>query len=265
MTQALSMARGYPMQNAVAAALHAFTGGLPGGFGQVWARPWMIYHIVDFPNDGLTIKEFFTDSRQKHYTNLDKPNALPANYGFGLTGIRVKFTPGFDRDGKRSTVSGTASDTHLSRSGASATDTIIDKIALWHESVRLLLETGLLTLTIAERPVFEVQGLTNFPEGGGVSSSGALSQALDGATGAVGVQGAVTQIGNGAPFVGNVFHLQDPYPIMPEQQFSVRIEWPTAVDFTDSSSGPLNGETAGNPAGRLKVEMLGKVFSPGSA
>ncbi len=255
---------GYPVQGPVAAKACELFGPFPGGFGQVLVRPYTYYHRRDIPNNGTTQQQFFNESKSLGVTNMQQPNALPANYVFGIATIRCSVLCGIDVGGSRSDVSSTAVETALSIGDATAGANGIGNVAKWHEILREYFGTGVLTLKAGEREILTVHGLNNFPEGGGIITHGVGAASLDGNASAVGTQTIVGNVSNGAPFVGNMFQFHTPFVLPGGQNFNVFIDWPNAVDFTAANIGPLEGETAGDPAGTVKVELMGTLITPGS-
>lgn len=256
---------GYPMQDAVAKRLCHYTGGIQGGYGQVRDVPTKYYHRQNFPNNGTRNMRFFNVARSRGICNLDTPSTIPANQAFALAAIRFDFLPGIDVNGARSTVSATPGLTALSfgSAGAVITDTLTKAQWQWQEKIRELMEQGIVTFTLNNRPVFEVAKLTSFPSGTGINLASTSDTGFTSAAGNS-VSHFAGQISNGAPLLANAFRFPEPFPMPGGCVFDVSVDWLALVDFTAATLGPLNGETAGNPAGTIACELEGILITPGS-
>lgn len=263
------------MSDNIAATLKRLSGGLPAGNAKVWLRPAKIYHRVNILADGsLTAVRFFNEARAKYVTNLDQPNQLPANFAMAVSAIRFDWLYGFDRLGYRLGVSGTtptaaqleASSLNWGESGATSADELAK---LWkiQELSREMLSQGLVTLSIGDRPVFEIFGLSSFPSGKGIVASNALSHAATFTAGSQTSNG-MTSINNGVPVWSNRFTFDSPYPIPAGQQFRIDVEYAQKIDWLNATIGPLNGvATTGAPngvlvAGVLSCELEGTLVCP---
>jgi hypothetical protein len=267
---------GYAMKPEVARVIEAVCGGLPAGQNQVWVRPYKIYHRVPVMAAGniLTL-DFFNARRQKGVSNLDTPNSLPANYGFALTSLRFDFLPGFDELGYRlgvrtaapTTAQYQASALNFGSAGAVITDALA-QMWKWQEKIRELMNQGVITLTIAEKPVFEIFGVTSFPAGKGLNVNAVHQTSMTNAASAASIQDSMNNITNGVPVISNRFDFGSPYPIMAGQQFGVKVELQQKLDWTETNLGPLNSiATTGSvaaelTAGTLTCEMEGLLASP---
>lgn len=267
---------GYAMKPEVANVIKAITGGLPAGQNQVWVRPYKLYHRVPVMAAGniLTLN-FFNANRAKGVTNLDIPNSLPANYGFAIASMRFDFLPGFDELGYRlgvrtaapTTAQYQASALNFGSAGAVITD-VCAQMWKWQEKVRELMNQGIVTLTIAEKPVFEVFGITSFPAGKGLNVNATFQSAMTAAAASNSIQDSLNNITNGVPVISNRFDFGSPYPLLAGQQFGVKIELQQKVDWTETNLGPLNSiATTGSvaaelTAGTLCCELEGLLASP---
>lgn len=267
---------GFAMKPAVANALKSLVGGLPAGESQVWVRPYKIYHRVPIMAAGaIQSLLFFNAPRARGVTNLDQANTLPANYAFAIAAMRFDFIYGFDELGYRlgvrtaapTTAQFQASAVNFGTAGAVITDVLAQQ---WkqQEKTRELMNQGVVTLTIAEKPVFEIFGLTSFPAGKGLNTNNVFSSAMTNAASAQSIQDAMTNVTNGVPVVSNRFDFGSPYPIAAGQQFSVKVELMRPLDWTETNLGPLNGvATTGSvaaelTAGTLTCELEGLLISP---
>lgn len=240
--------------------------GIPGD-GNVWSRPYELWHRRDVPKAGIASLVFFNEVRGDGITNLDQANTLPANYAFLAKGLRFHFLPGFDRSGRRL---GIAAPTTAERliSGLNtfgqSTSITVDHLAplwKWAEKIREFLGQGTVELKIGERPILNAYGLDNFPAGRGIVGNAMLSNSI---TNTVASSQAVglSSISNGAPIITNRHSFERPYPIFAGQQFAVETRWNQVVDWTEADIGPLSGVGNAVTAGVLLCEMEGELVSP---
>lgn len=264
---------GYSINANVASALSARTGGLPGGGAKVITRPYKYWHRLNVPKAGSETFRFFNEARANGVTNLEQANTLPSNYAFALHCIRLSFLPGFDREGKRlgiAPASITAAERRASAlnwgkyEAAVPTDTI-DRVPRWHEKMRELMEQAEVELHIGDRPIQNVYGLTNYPQGRGLVGGGALATGFAQAAPANAYQGdAISTVSNGVPIVANAWGFGVPFPLVGGQQFSLVVRYNRAVDFTEADLGPLEGVTNAVTAGVLMCELEGELITPGA-
>jgi hypothetical protein len=268
---------GYPLKPNVARATEAMIGGLPGGDSQVWLRKTKIWHRLNVLADGSQNQfTFFNEPRAIGVTNLDQANTIPANYTFLCIAPRFNFYPGIDRGGFRVGVSGgaptaaqlQASSMNFGTAAATITDNIA-QIWKWQEKIRELMNQGEVVMTVAEKPVFTIWGLTSFPAGKGLVVNSGVTNTMTAAAASNSIQDAMTNVTNGVPQVQNAFSMGNkPYPIVAGQQFAMTVRLLRGVDFTETNLGPLNGVATTNApngvlvAGTLECELEGFMLSP---
>lgn len=271
---------GYPIQDPVARWLQERTGGLPGQGLAVWERPAKYYDRLDVPGGGtgagstpVTELVFFRSTMQRGVSNLPTPNQLPANYALALRSIRLGFLPGFDRFARRL---GQASPSAAQILGSSMAvgDTIAAATQAaacilpvkWHETIRDFFANAIVTFNVADRPVFEMHGLGNFPDGKGIAQGTTTTSAGTGVATQYTVQ-TFGNINNGVPMLGNMMSFGTPYPLPGGQNFNVSVTWQRAVDWTETNMGPLVAfNTVANLiAGCLTCELEGDLASPASS
>lgn len=259
---------GYPMQDPVAQRGYALCGGIQGGAAQTREVNYGFYHRQNIPNNGIRELRFFNEAYNLGITNLPVANQIPANTFFALEAIRFDFLYGIDRNGSRATVfagGGAVGQTGLSGGGAGAvgTDTLTDDQWKAQELIRELMEQGIVTFSVNNRPVFERFALTSFPSGRGIAA--ALSSDYAGTFAATNTVGhAFAQVSNGAPMRANAQVMTTRYPMPAGCTFDIKINWLALVDFQNATIGPLVGPTAGNPAGTMTCELEGQLVTPAS-
>lgn len=267
---------GYALKPSVFKLARALFGGLPGGKNQSWVRKTKYYHRLDFRADGSqTLFTFFNEARSIGVTNLDQPGTIPAGYVFGLQALRFKFTYGFDRNHKRLGVTtGTPTAAQFKGSAMNfgeASATITDnEAAVWkiQEKIRELFAQGIVTLNVAEKPLFEIFGIDSFPSGSGLATSIGASHTMTAAAASNSIQNVMSNVTNGVPVLSNVFTLGTPYPIVAGNVFNVKLNLLNGVDFTETNLGPLNGvATTGTTnavciAGVLECDLEGTLICP---
>lgn len=271
---------GYPIQAPVADWLNEQCGGLPGVGMKLWERPAKYYDRVNVPGGGtgagsVPVSElnFFRSAQALGITNIPTPNQLPANYALALRSIRFGFLPGFDNLSRRlgqaapTSAQKLASSLAVGEVIAAATQAAAYTIAVkWHELIRQFMSTAIVTFVVADRPVFEMHGLLNFPDGKGIAQGTVQGMAGTGAATQYSVQ-TFGNLNNGAPMLGNMMTFGKPYPIPGGQNFGVNVRWQIAPDFCDADLGPLVAfnTVAGLVAGCLTCELEGNLASPASA
>lgn len=258
-------ANGYPINDPVSAAFAREVGGFPAGVNPTKIRPWCYWHRVTVPVAGTQQYTFFNVARTQNITNLENAGTLPANYALAVHTMRFKFLYGFNANGTRiSAATPLATTLNLGASSAAVADQLA---RIWQisEKTRELIEQGVVTLWIGDNKIIEYFGLDNFPSGRGANAQyGVGASAANGAA-AASVGDAVGNQYNGAPVLCNAFPFGTPFPIMPGQQFRVQVDYTTLVDWAVATLGPLNGVGDATAAGMLQCDLIGNLYSPGSA
>lgn len=252
---------GFPINSAAAAWLRDVCKGLPGENHPVTIKPVRLYSRVNVPVGAATLREFdfFTANKALGIQNIGQ-GGIPTNEALALTSIRFGFLWGFNNQGQRLGLAApTPAQKLLSSLSAGATAAALGDLldAQWKaaEGIRNFMENGIVTFSIQNEEIFQVQGLTCLPDGkgslvqAGVSSTGTLAAGES-------VQHIVQSISNGAPYIGNAWRFPAPWPLPAQQAFGIKVQHITPVDFAEADIGPLEGE-AGVIAGTVTCELQG--------
>jgi hypothetical protein len=196
--------------------------GLPIAKPNVFAqRHERYYHILDYAVGGHTNQTYFNVGANDGVCNLNN-GEIPTERPMWLTGLCITF--------QDLTAAGARSGAQLSVSATTA--------ATRAEEVRSILQSGLLKISIGDRPIFEAQDLTHFPSDGG------FYLAAGGLTFSAATNSSIAQYNNGEPIAGNRFQLPRPWPVLPGKRIRVDLIWPQALAIST--------------AGRIKVELVGE-------
>lgn len=259
------MANGFNVREDILNLLRSRGIGLPGD-GNILTRAYSLWHRISLAAAGVTQQTFFNENKSPDVTNLEQANILPANYVFVMDGMSFNFIPGFDRTGSRVAAVSAAS---LNYSGTAVGTDATAPVWKWAEKTRELLSQGQVVMTIGDREMINRHGLDAFPSGRGLVASMTVSNSLAAATTAsasASLTQAMLLMSNGAPVAGNVYRFSSPIAIPAGQNFGVRVNWGTKVDFTEQYAGPLyNLNPAATVAGTLVCELHGLMVQPANA
>lgn len=238
-------------------------GGIPGANFPVLARNVKLYsrkNIGVGANAPISLR-FFDESPAPFVQTIVNQSQLPANMALVLHSIRFGFTYGLDRLGRRLGLAAPSAAQKLlaSLSAGSFNGTAADLLATqWRaaETIREFMSTPTASFGVSTNTLWTVSGLLALPDGKGSLVQAGLAQTSNSA--GTGLTADIVQsISNGAPVQGNMWNFTSPWPLAGTENFTLQVDWPRGVDFTDADVGPLAGQAATVIAGTLTAELQG--------